>query len=174
MRKGTVQIPNEAFDRTIEYAEGIPRISSLKFKVHSYITFWNLLSHLYRAYHFDSVREFLEYQAQLRPNFDRIAFQEVTVVGRNNRDHTLELTISDGTGEARLIYPYTLESIHGHEMPPDGMNNPVHGAREGDKLRIFDSNYKGRDTVILPTAWYLKNDNHYRRMREFRDSLAKN
>lgn len=170
MRKGAVQIPNEAFDRTIEYADGIPGIWSLKFKAHALLKFGNLLSHLYPVHHFDSVREFLEYEAQLQSNFDRVAFQEVKVVDKNDRNRTLELTVSDDTGEARLIYPYTLEVVEGHAMLPDNWNNPVHGARNDDKLQVFNSTYKGRGTIILPYAWYLKNDDHYRRMREIRDN----
>ena len=170
MRTGAVQIPYEALDRTVEYLDGAPRLGSIKFKAHAVISFWNLLSHLHHAHYFDSVREFLEYQNNLRPYFDRIAFREVKVVGR---DDTLELRISDDTGEAKLIYPYTPIIVEGHETLPDGMNNPVHGAREGDKLQIFDSIYRGRSAIIIPTTWYLKNDDHYRRMREIRESAIK-
>jgi hypothetical protein len=173
MRRGAVQIPYEAFDRTIEYLDGAPDLGALKFRVHAYLLFHNLVSHIYRAYHFDSVREFLEYRDRLQEGVSRVAFQEVEVADRNDRDYTLELTLTDGTGEAILAYPYTLEIVEGHEMFPDSMNNPLHGAREGDKLQIFDSIYDGDNRILLPTEWYVKNDDHYRRMREIRDSLIR-
>ena len=173
MRRGAIQIPYEAFDRTVEYLDGAPGLGSIKFRAHAVISFVNLLSHLYRTHHFDSVGEFLEYKNQLRPNLDRVAFQEVEVIGREDRNHTLELTVSDGTSQAKIIFPYSLHVVAGHEMPPDSMNNPLHGARAGDKLQIFNSTYRGRSEVIVPAGWYTKNDDHYKRMREIRDTLTR-
>lgn len=57
-------------------------------------------------------------------------------------------------------------------MPSDDINNPIHGAKEGDKLHIFDSTYRRRSSIVLPIDWYLKNDDHYRRMREIRDGFT--
>ena len=172
MRKGPVRIPDDAFDRTVEYLDGAPGLAEVKSRAHAYLRLYNLFSHLYQAHHFDSVGEFLVYQKRLWVGGSRVAFKEVSVTERNRGDNKLEFMVSDGTGHAVLVYNYRPRVTQGQGMLPDAINSPVEGAREGDRLQIFTSIYRGRGRVSVPEGFYVKNDGHYRRMRETRDSLS--
>lgn len=173
MKKGPIHLPYEALDRTIEYLEGAP---GFKRRMHKTLWGYKAISYLYRANHFDSVADFFRHESELSQRFSRVAFEaelEVKdkVTKKEKGKRRLELLLGDNTGNIRLVYPYSIDVIGMYEMPPDPMNNPVHGSEVGERIRIYDSLYLGGHQLQLQAHFHIMNDSHYRRMRETREAM---
>lgn len=174
MKRKTVWIPKECFTRPIEHLEGSPGYTLLFLRGEMARFALNIGHGVFGAYNFDNVGDFLEHQKELIRNFSCV-FPEVEVKGIARTEGKLELILSDETGNIYATYAWETR-IHQSDdcnldMAFDPWNNPIMGARNGDKLKIYDARYEGTPNhVILPFHYYVLNEQAYQRVSNLRKS----
>ncbi|MBI4981193.1 hypothetical protein HZC30_06590 [Candidatus Woesearchaeota archaeon] len=176
MKRKPIWIPKECFTRPIEHLKGSPGYMGILLRGEITRFALNIGHSVFGAYNFDNVGDFLEHQKELIRNFSCV-FPEVEVRGIARTEGKLELILGDETG--CMYATYTWETrIHQSDdcnldMAFDPWNNSIMGARNGDKLNIYDARYKGMPNhVALPFHYYVLNEHAYQRVSNMRKSTV--
>lgn len=125
---------------------------------------------------FSSLDDFLEHQQELTQRRSRVSLETpLTAVSTRSIQtgkedvYNLEVRISDGTGEAVLLFPYVQKRVkraHGFEIIPlEKSTNPLLGTKRGDLITVYDSVYQGDSNLSVKRHWQLFNKDHYQRLQ---------
>lgn len=181
MQRQRVTVPEECCLRPIEYLEGGPGYGGLKRMVNLNRHLWNISSRLIRPYHFEDAADFLKHQSELYVGAVLVLPElEVRDVNTGKKQEgRLDLLLGDSTGNILAIYEWKqrIENDPGAgdlDMAFDPFNNPLHGARVGDKLKIYSALYERQATVRVEDHFRVLNDDAYQRTVKRRaDVMAK-
>lgn len=117
--------------------------------------------------HFDSVWDFLINQDKITPGREVSFSSTMWIVSKreNKESETLELVVSDDSGQASVLYHYNPELIELRKRS-EIYGDPLYWSLEGDGVRILLANYQVGSTLVLQSGLgllFTLNDNHYRR-----------
>lgn len=181
MQRKHVTVPEECCLRPIEYLEGGPGYEGLKRTANLNRHLWNISSRLIRPYHFEDAADFLQHQSGLYVGAVLVLPElEVKDVNTEKKpEGRLDLLLGDSTGSILAIYEWkprneTDPGAGKLDMTFDPFNNPLHGARVGDKLKIYSALYERQATIRLEDHFRVLNEEAYQRTAKRRaDVMAK-